>query len=85
MNPSDSHVPGSLPSHVQGATVPQTAPSGSQPLAAPDKLLEASVAEVKSTMLTYAQNPYARVQQVEKIKAAYISQEFGKTIKVADN
>jgi aspartate/methionine/tyrosine aminotransferase len=98
MNPTDNQVPGAMLPHAASgaaqpvqpsvaAQAPNAAPAlnqASPALKAPDNILEAAVRQARALTAQYAADPYTQVRELEKLKAAYISQEFGKTIKVAD-
>ncbi len=95
MNPTDSRGSVSEQSNVSAgsAGLPSVQPGYSAPAAQPaaavpqeqQSVLDATLHQLGALSRQYAADPYMQTREIERLKAAYLYQEFGRTIKGADN
>lgn len=91
MNPSENQGPGfgqpangaaGLPSVQPGVTPPTNATLAQG--AGGAGVLDVTLQQLTQLMHQYSQDPYMQAKEIERLKAAYLSKEFGKTLKAAD-
>lgn len=89
MNPSENQGPGfGQPANGTAGLPPMHAaqPAGVHAGAGgQDGVLEVTLRQLTQLMRQYSQDPYMQAKEIERLKAAYLSKEFGRTLKAADN
>ena len=95
MNPSENKGPGYGQPANSNADLPpvhasQTpAASGQAPSAAghpgQGSVLDVTLRQLTQLTHQYSQDPYMQAKEIERLKTAYLSKEFGRTLKAVDN
>lgn len=95
MNPSENKGPGfgqpannnaDLPA-VHASQVPavpgQASPASGHPTQG--SVLDVTLRQLTQLTHQYSQDPYMQAKEIERLKTAYLSKEFGRTLKAVDN